>query len=115
MEKTYHIYAPGKCKDALLAMLSSEKRFHPVRQYLDSQIWDGKKRLDWLLVDYLGAEDTDYVHAVTRKTFSAAAARIYQPGIKFDTILVLIEDRGLVKTLCSLKWGNTGIPIHDNC
>lgn len=105
LENTYHIYAPGKCKDALLAMLSSEKRFHPVRQYLDSQKWDGKKRLDWLLVDYLGAEDTNYVHAVTRKTFSAAAARIYQPGIKFDTILVLIGEQGIGKSTLFAKMG----------
>ena len=50
-------------------------------------------------------EDTDYVHAVTRKTFSAAAARIYQPGIKFDTILVLIGGQGIGKSTLFAKMG----------
>lgn len=105
LEQTYHIYSPKKCKDALHAALSSEKRYHPIRDYLEKEEWDGQKRLDWLLIDYLGAEDTDYVREVTRKTFTAAVARIYEPGIKFDTILVLCGEQGIGKSTLFAKMG----------
>ena len=38
---------------------------------------------------YKRQENTPYVRAVTRKTLVAAVARIYEPGIKFDSVLVL--------------------------
>ena len=31
MEEQYAIYSPSKCRDALTAVLSSERRFHPVK------------------------------------------------------------------------------------
>ena len=117
LENQYHIYSPRKCKDALYASLSSRKRVHPVRNYLEHLQWDKQKRLDWLLVDYLGAADTPYVRAVTRKTFIAAVARIYCPGIKFDTILVLCGEQGIGKsTLFSKmagKWYSDSMTIAD--
>ena len=50
LEQNYQIYAPRKCQDALYAVLSCSRRHHPVREYLDSLIWDGYPRLDSLLV-----------------------------------------------------------------
>ena len=97
-EKTYGIWSPTKFKDALLAVTSAERIYHPVKEYLNGLKWDGTPRLDTLLIDYLGAEDTPYVRAVTRKTLVAAVARIYRPGIKFDSILVLNGEQGKGKS-----------------
>ena len=97
-EKTYGIWSPTKFKDALLAVTSAERLYHPVKEYLNTLKWDGTPRLDTLLIDYLGAEDTPYVRAVTRKTLVAAVARIYRPGIKFDSILVLNGEQGKGKS-----------------
>ena len=36
-----------------------ERAFHPVRDYLNALVWDGTKRLDTWLRDYLGAENTE--------------------------------------------------------
>lgn len=117
LEQTYHIYSPRKCRETLQAVLGSEKRYHPVKNYLEQQDWDGKKRLDRLLIDYLGAEDTDYVKDVTRKTFTAAVARIYEPGIKFDTILVLCGEQGIGKSTLFArmggKWYSDSMTIAD--
>ncbi len=77
--------------------------FHPVRDFLDGLEWDGVERLDTLLVDYLGAEDTPYTRAVTRKAFTAAVARIYRPGCKFDYILVLSGPQGRGKSTLIAK------------
>ena len=76
-ERMYGIWSPTKFKDALLAVASAERLYHPVKDYLSALKWDGVKRVDTLLVDYLGAEDTPYVRAVTRKTLVAANVRLH--------------------------------------
>lgn len=77
---------------------TSQTHCHPVREYLQKLEWDGKPRLDTLLIDYLGAEDSELVRAMTRKHFTAAVARVMQPGIKYDYILTLIGPEGIGKS-----------------
>jgi len=116
-ERNYGIWSPTKFKDALLAVTSAERLYHPVKEYLSSLSWDGTPRLDTLLIDYLGAEDTPYVRAVTRKTMVAAIARIYRPGIKFDSILVLNGAQGMGKStlfaLLGKQWFSDSLSISD--
>ena len=108
-ERVYGIWSPTKFKDALLAVVSAERTYHPVKDYLDGLAWDGVPRLDTLLIDYMGAEDTPYVRAVTRKTLCAAVARIYEPGIKFDSMLVVNGPQGMGKsTFLRHFWARTG-------
>lgn len=97
IEKIYHVEGRQKIEDAL-AIAFTEKAFHPVRDYLDTLEWDEEERLDTLLVDYLGADDTDYIREVTRKTLTAAVARIYNPGVKFDQMLTMIGPQGMGKS-----------------
>lgn len=102
LERVYGITGQQKIFDALQLSLRRNK-FHPVREFLNSLEWDGRERLDTLLIDYLGAEDNDYTRAVTRKTFIAAVARIYRPGIKFDTVLTLMGPQGIGKSTLIAK------------
>lgn len=51
-----------------------------------------------LLVDYLGAADTAYTRAVARKMMVAAVARVYRPGVKFDSVVVLNGPQGMGKS-----------------
>ncbi len=67
--------------------------------------------MDTLLVDYMGADDTPYVRAVTRKTLVAAVARIHEPGVKFDSVLVLNGPQGCGKSTFFSKLGRNGIRI----
>ena len=107
LNKGYGVYAPTKTKDALLAV-ASERAYHPVKEYLDSlPEWDGVKRIDTLLTDYLGAEDTAYTRAVIRKTLTAAVARIYQPGTKFDSVLILNGPQGIGKSTLFARLAGT--------
>ena len=85
----YDVKGPGIITDALNETFI-KNTIHPVQNYLNSLIWDGQSRNETLLIDYLGAEDTPYVRAVTKKILLAAVARIYSPGIKFDNVLVLV-------------------------
>ncbi len=104
LEQLYGLSGKDKIFDGLNVVAESRK-FHPVRDYLDSCTWDGVPRLERLLVDYLGAEDSAYTRAVTRKAFTAAVARIYHPGCKFDYMLTLRGRQGLGKSALVRKLG----------
>lgn len=117
LNKGYGVYAPSKTKDALLAV-ASERAYHPVKEYLDSlPEWDGIKRVDTILTDYLGAEDSGYTRAVIRKTLAAAVARIYQPGTKFDSVLILNGPQGIGKSTLFAKlagaWFSDSLTLTD--
>ena len=117
LDRVYHIFSPSKLKNALLT-ITAERSFHPIKEYLEGlPVWDGKKRLETLLIDYLGAEDSSYVRAVTKKTFVAAVARVYEPGIKFDTVLVLSGPQGIGKSMFFAKlggvWFSDSLTISD--
>jgi putative DNA primase/helicase len=113
----YRLWSPGKFKDALLAV-SAERAYHPIKEYFEVlPEWDGIERLDTLLIDYLGAEDSPYTRAVMRKTLCAAVARVYQPGTKFDHILVLNGPQGIGKSTffdrLAGKWFSDSLTISD--
>jgi len=94
----YRLYSPTKTKDAVLAVAAS-RSYHPIEEYLDGlPQWDGHSRVDTLLADYFGAEDNGYTRAVMRKTLVAAVARIYRPGTKFDSVLILNGPQGIGKS-----------------
>ena len=97
VETVYGMSAPGKLDDSLVLAVRSNW-YHPVKDYLNGVVWDGKKRLDTLLIDYLGAKDTLYTREVARKVLIAAVARIMRPGVKFDEMLVLVGKQGCGKS-----------------
>jgi len=101
IEKNYGI-TTNKLQKALSAIYEKRK-VHPVRQYLESLKWDGRKRVETLFVDYMGGEDSIYVRAITRKTLVAAVARIFKPGIKFDYVLTLVGGQGERKSMIVQK------------
>lgn len=107
LDQNYGIYSPNRTKDALV-QAAHLRHYHPVKEYLEAlPPWDGVPRVDTLLVDYLGAEDCSYTRAVTRKTLAAAVARVYHPGTKFDSILVLIGPQGIGKSTIYAKLGKS--------
>lgn len=92
------LYSPTKMRTALLSVAAA-RAFHPVRDYFNNlPPWDGIPRLDSLLIDYLGAEDTPLARAFTRKTLTAAVRRTFHPGCKFDTVLTIVGPQGIGKS-----------------
>ncbi|CEN89815.1 virulence-associated protein e [[Clostridium] sordellii] len=94
---TYGIVAPYKINDGL-AIIEKKNKYHPIIDYLNSNTWDKISRVDTLMIDYLGAEDCDYTRSVTRKMLVAAVSRVFNPGIKFDYMLVLVGRQGIGKS-----------------
>lgn len=78
--------------------VARDRRLHPVREYLNSLMWDGTKRIDTWLSLYLGAEVFEYSAAVGARFLISAVARIYQPGAKVDCCLILEGPQGLKKS-----------------
>lgn len=97
LDRKYSITGKDKIFDATVKACQKHS-FHPIKEFLEKLEWDGKARVDTLLIDYFGAKDSAYVRAVTRKTLLAAIARIYTPGCKFDTMLVIMGGQGCGKS-----------------
>lgn len=106
LEKTYNIFQANKTRDAL-DIASITNGFHPVREYLNELVWDGESRADRVFIDALGAQDTPYTRAVTKKALAAAVARVFQPGIKFDYVLTLVGPQGLGKSTALRELGKS--------
>lgn len=101
-----------------LTKVADDRAYHPIRDYLDKlPPWDETPRADTLFIDYLGAEDTPYTRAVTRKTLVAAVARVKHPGIKFDSIPVLNGNQGIGKSTLIARlgreWYSDSLSISD--
>ena len=97
--------------------IAHKNKIHPARDYFDSLTWDGQPRLDNWLIDYVGCEkdDPDYVRAVGRTWMLAAVARVYEPGCKFDHMLILEgpQSAGKSTTLQTLATFGQGKDARD--
>lgn len=107
MESHYGIAGKEKIMDGF-AVYAMNHRVNLLRDYLVTLQWDGVSRIDTLLVDYFGAEDTVYTREATRKCIVAAIARLFNPGIKFDQMLILAGPQGIGKStffrLLGMRW-----------
>lgn len=118
LEKVYRITGNGKI-DGALSLHSNAFAFNEVQDYLMGLkgTWDGVPRLDTLFVDYLGAKDTAYNRAVTRKAFVAAVARAMRPGCKYDNMVILSGPQGIGKSTLldkmSRGWFNDSIRTFE--
>lgn len=97
LERYYNISSNNKA-DSALALHSQKHAFNDVTAWLESLEWDGVPRLDTLFTEYLGANDTPYIRAITRKALTAAVARAMTPGVKYDQMLILTGPQGIGKS-----------------
>ncbi|MDO5715744.1 MAG: virulence-associated E family protein [Tissierellia bacterium] len=85
-------------RDMALLIVSARNKFNDVKSYLESLKWDGTKRINTLLRDYLGAEDNIYTADVMRKSLAAAVGRAIHGGIKYDYMPILAGAQGIGKS-----------------
>lgn len=83
---------------AAVATVADQRRFHPVRRYLDSLEWDNVPRIGSVVTDVLRAASTTIHQSIVRKWFVAAAKRALQPGCQVDELLVLVGAQGARKS-----------------
>jgi predicted P-loop ATPase len=100
----YGIKGAGIIADAW-SEVAVKNAFHPIKEYLDSLVWDGKKRIEAIMIEYLGADDNPCVRAFTKIILVAAVTRIYRPGTKFDYCVVLVGPQGVGKSYVIKRLG----------
>lgn len=104
--------------DIAVAKTADDRSYHPIKEYFRKlPEWDGVKRVDTALIDYLGAADNPYVRAVCRKTLCAAYMRVHNPGIKFDYMPVLNGSQGIGKSTfisnLGMEWFSDSLNLSD--
>jgi len=89
-------------------IIARRNSYNPLLDWLKSLEWDKCLRLDTWLIELVGAKDNIYIREVSRKTLCGAVKRIFEPGCKFDYMLILEGAQGTGKsTLLSVlgdKW-----------
>ncbi len=87
--------------------VANKNRFHPVREWIKAQEWDGKPRVDSWLVYVLGETPEslqrkphllEYLRLVGRFWLLGMVRRVMEPGCKFDYMPVLEGAGGLRKS-----------------
>ena len=103
--------------DHALMIVSAQNRINDVKHYLEGLQWDGIRRLDTLLSDYLGADDTPYTRAVMRKSLCAAVGRAVVGGIKYDYMPIFTGPQGIGKStflaILGKKWFSDSLTTFE--
>lgn len=94
----YGMAPAGEIVDKAVDVVARANAWHPVRDWIDGLAWDGRGRIDHWLQDYLQVPDSQYARLVSRWYLIAMVARVFRPGVKFDTCLVLEGDQGRKKS-----------------
>lgn len=95
IERTYNIRPPRAYLDDLIIDKAKGRRVNPVVDYLNTLQWDGVARVETCLP---GVVPTPFSRLAARKAMTAAVARMMEPGIKWDHMLVLYGPEGLGKS-----------------
>lgn len=107
---------PGETKIAkAVEAVGLKNKFHPVRDYFDSLKWDGVPRLVTWLKDYAKAvtEPEAYLAKIGTMWLVAGVARVFEPGIKFDHMLVLEGPQDAGKSMLLRTLGTFGRDIEE--
>lgn len=94
----YGIKVSDRDLKAGIVLAANNAPFHPIREYLDGQKWDGTPRAEGLFIDYMGADDCQYHRDIARMLLVAAVTRIYEPGHKFDFAVIIEGVQGKRKS-----------------
>ena len=109
IERELHLSTHSKIDSALMEVFHINK-YNPIIDYLNGLEWDGQSRIEELFIDLLEADDTRLNRYMTKTWFVAAVKRIFEPGCKFDNMIVLQGEQGIGKSsicdLISLKYSN---------
>jgi predicted P-loop ATPase len=97
IEKAFGISSKEKVADSFKLEILN-RAFHPIRDYLNGLIWDQEKRVDRLFIDYFGINESAYAREAARKSLCGAVARVFEPGVKFDLVPVIVGEEGIYKS-----------------
>ncbi len=98
LEEHYDLSPRTLNVDEAIQLVADLHSVHVVCEYLDAVVWDGVPRLKTWPIRYLGAVDNPTHRFVGQAWMCGAVLRIYEPGSKFDNVLVLEGRQGSRKS-----------------
>lgn len=107
-----------KITDAINEIAFNNKE-NIVKKYLESLTWDGTSRVDTFFTDFLGAKDSPLYREYARMFLGNAVRRIYEPGCKFDNMIIFAGPQGIGKsTICQklavrAEWYCDNLPLGE--
>jgi predicted P-loop ATPase len=119
-EHAYRVRASLETVHQGILDAAEARPFQPVRDYLESLVWDGVPRAQAFGATYLGAAPGAYTESVTRCMLNGAVARALDPGCQHDTVIVLEGRQGARKTSAiralfgGKYFSNTRINFHKS-
>jgi predicted P-loop ATPase len=119
MDKRFKLHVSKDFSHTVISDTARLNKFHPVREYLDAQVWDGVPRIDTWLTTYGGVENTEYSRAVGALVLVAGVRRVRQPGCKFDEMLIIEhqvqgtdKSSGLAVLAVNEDWFSDYLPLN---
>lgn len=97
LERHYSLSSDKKLRSAV-DIVANENQYHPIRDKLNSLIWDDTPRIRNCLHHFLGAVEDDYTEALMQHFLLGAIRRIFHPGCKYEEILCLVGGQGIGKS-----------------
>lgn len=112
LETNYNLTSEKKIEDAA-ELAAEENAYHPVREYLDSLVWDGTERIRYCLRHFLGADTDEYTYQALRLFLLGRYAGYSHPAASSRSCSVWWVGRepGNPRFSASLRSGMNGSPM----
>lgn len=95
LERVYGLRVSENRLRHILRDTAQDRKHDFVREYLESLEWDGVPRVEFALP---GVKDSPHTRLVARKALVAAVARTFDPGVKWDNMLLVYGPEGIGKS-----------------
>lgn len=90
-------YSKSRMEDAI-TFVAHKRTINLPSMYMKSLTYDGKEYISKLLSKYLGAEETELNSWIMKHILVGMVKRAFNPGCKFDELMVLTGVQGVGKT-----------------
>lgn len=97
LEENYGLTSEKKIQKAI-SIIADKNKYHPIRDYLKSLVWDGTERISEVLHYFFGTEKNEYTYEAMKLFLLGAIYRVFEPGCKFEVMLCLVGGQGAGKS-----------------
>ena len=108
IEQVYHI-RNKECFEDAFNIICNRNHYNPIKEIIESTVWDKQTRISTILQKYLKCEDSAYTSEVARLLFLGGIKRLYEPGCKFDYMVIFRGKQGNGKSTF-VRW----LAINDD-
>tara|TARA_R110002020_G_scaffold55476_1_gene153845 strand:+ start:475 stop:1704 length:1230 start_codon:yes stop_codon:yes gene_type:complete len=98
LEGLYGLITSGARAAECARLACEENRYHPIQDKLKRLVWDETPRVNNFLPVYFRSANTKLCRAIGRCWLISAVARVFDPGCKVDTTLILAGKQGTLKS-----------------